>query len=67
MLFGSLYVKLNVLTFSSATGVTVTSPFVSGVTVGAVGLICTSIFFVKYALFVISETLSPVTPVRETV
>ena len=36
--FGCVYLKLNVLTFSSLTGVTVTSPLSLGVIVGAVGL-----------------------------
>ena len=46
--------KLNVFTLSSATGVTVTSPFVSGVTVGAVGFTWNSIVLYRNALFSIS-------------
>ena len=57
VLFGSLYVKLNVLTFSSFTGVTVTSPFVSGVTVGAVGFTWNSIVLYRNDLLIISLSL----------
>ena len=57
VLFGSLYVKLNVLTFSSFTGVTVTSPLVSGVTVGAVGFTWNSIVLYRNDLLIISLSL----------
>ena len=49
--------KLNVLTFSSVTGVTVTSPFVSGVTVGAVGFTWNSIVLYRNVLLIISLSL----------
>ena len=60
-----VYLNSNLLTLSSVAGVIVTSPF-TGVIVGAVGLIWTSIFLYKYERFTTSETLSPVTPLAGT-
>ena len=57
VLFGSLKVKSNVFTFSSFTGVTVTSPLFSGVTVGAVGFTWNSIVLYKNVLLIISLSL----------
>ena len=56
-LLGSLYVKLNVFTFFSFTGVTVTSPLFSGVTVGAVGFTWNSIVLYRNDLLIISLSL----------
>ena len=49
--------KLNVFTLSSATGVTVTSPLFSGVTVGAVGFTWNSTVLYKNDLLRISLSL----------